>query len=341
VTIPTLVLTSVKRESSLVDVNGASVPYHDIEATMNLSWAICSETLKFFRGALVGDFILASSGMTTGNNEIFVKELVSGNQIVENYTYEYFDEPITLEGELSRARLGKLSRKKIMEIEQLQRDGATRKTVRVIKLDSPSLVPFPHPSYKYYNKACSERFFSPPKYAIYWENDGDAVLTYKKAGPWYLHGVGGAKFFQKEGLTWSLVSSRFAVRYLPQGYILDSGAPLGILRQGVDQDELYFIIGWLNTSLARSILKTVINHTRNIQSKDVERLPYPFWVDGDSKKTAISITKDVVHALISSGSISERALQALANDLEELYSWREVDCGLPDIVNFKQLELVA
>jgi hypothetical protein len=59
-------------------------------------------------------------------------------------------------------------------------------------------VPFPHPNYKYYNKAaCSERFLSPPKYAIYWENDGEAVPTYKKAGPWYLHGVGGAKFFQK------------------------------------------------------------------------------------------------------------------------------------------------
>lgn len=264
VTIPTLVLTSVKRSSNLVFIDSKPISHESIEVTQNLSWAICEETRKYFQGPLVGDYLLASSGMTTGNNELFIKEIIDGNTLLETYSYAYENEPITLQGEIARARLGKIPRRKVKEIEELQSKGATRKVLRTEKLSQPYEVKLPNPYYKLYNKARSERFYASPKYAIYWANNGEAVLTYKKSGPWYLHGVGGAKFFEKEGLTWSLVSTRFTVRYLPAGYILDSGAPIGILREKIDRDELFFMIGWLNTSLARKILKTVINHTRNI-----------------------------------------------------------------------------
>ena len=35
---------------------------------------------------------------------------------------------------------------------------------------------------------------------------------------------------------------------------------------------------------ATNILKKTINHTKNIQSKDIEKLPYPIWVSDDVKK---------------------------------------------------------
>jgi hypothetical protein len=66
------------------------------------------------------------------------------------------------------------------------------------------------------------------------------------------------------------------------------------LRPGVAEDELYFILGWTTTSLCTRILKDVINHTRNIQSKDFERLPYPFWVSSDDKAKAIGMVRDMV-----------------------------------------------
>ena len=50
--------------------------------------------------------------MTIGKNEHFVREIVDG-KIIEPYQFEFFDEPITLAREIARARLGKLSAKKL------------------------------------------------------------------------------------------------------------------------------------------------------------------------------------------------------------------------------------
>ena len=46
--------------------------------------------------------------------------------------------------------------------------------------------------------------------------------------------------------------------------------------------------GQFLTPLATRILKTVGNHTRNIQGKDIERLPYPEWVGANTRREAIS-----------------------------------------------------
>jgi hypothetical protein len=140
---------------------------------------------------------------------------------------------------------------------------------------------------------------------IYWKDDGDACITYKKNGNWYLHGVGGMPFFKREGITWQLISSSIKARYLPKGYILDSGAPIIVLNDCIGKDELYFILGWLLTSKANEILKKVINHTKNIQSKDIERLPYPFWVNQEKKTESIAYIKDLVEKLMKGGDIPE------------------------------------
>jgi hypothetical protein len=143
---------------------------------------------------------------------------------------------------------------------------------------------------------------------VYWKDDGDAVLTFKKSGPWYLRGVGGGPYFGREGLTWQLVAPRINARYLPPGYILDSGAPCAFLHDGIDADELWFVLGWLQTDLASAILKEVINHTRNIQGKDIERLPYPWWVAESQRRRAIAITRDAVRSLQAGEPIDANAL---------------------------------
>ena len=136
--------------------------------------------------------------------------------------------------------------------------------------------------------------YSDPDQMIYWHNDGEAVITFKKSGNWYLRGVGGQPFFEREGLTWQLISSRLKTRYLPAGYILDSGSPCGFLRPGVAHDELFFILAWTLSPLCSRILKSVINHTMNIQSKDFERLPYPHWVQAETKTAAVCRVRDLI-----------------------------------------------
>lgn len=299
-------------------VNHETVERSAIEATANLSWKAGGEFARYFGGPTLGDFVVCSSGMTTGRNEYFVRVIAGDGSIEEPYEFEFFEDPITLARELERARLGKLSERQQEKIRVREAAGETRRNVRITERETPLRVQLPHPDYRFYNKAQPGVLYSPPKYAVYWKDEGDAVLTYKRNGNWYLHGVGGAPFFGREGLTWKLISARLDMRYLPPGYILDSGAPCAFLREGVAEDELWFILGWTLTDAATAILKGVLNHTMNIQSKDVERLPYPWWVTDGRKAEAIELVRARVRREVrdaaegmSRGSLGELSLDCL------------------------------
>jgi hypothetical protein len=273
--------------------DGKRIARETIEMTGNASWGMNGDWAAAFAGPTVGDFMVGSSGMTIGKNEYFVRPIVGG-LIEEPYDFEFYEEPITLAGELARARLGTLSPRQCQKIEEQRRQGATRRCVRILRRERPRTIRLPHPDYKRYNRGNARIVYSPPDHVIYWRNEGEAVLAFKKSGNWYLRGVGGQPFFQREGLTWQLISSRLKPRYLPAGYILDSGAPCGFLRAGVPRDELFFVLAWTLSPLCSIILKSVINHTMNIQSKDFERLPYPHWVEAEPKEQAIRRVRDMI-----------------------------------------------
>jgi len=281
-----------KSHKSSLYIDGSLIHISLIKMTDNLSFNINKTYEKFFKDMpKLSEFITCSSGMTIGKNELFLKKVVK-NKIVENYSYQIKSEIKTVEKEKLRARLGKISKNVINSIES----GELENVLEITKLKSPVYVELTDERYKPYNKACNKRFFSDPSTYIYWENDGQAVLTFKKNGPWYLHGVGGYNFFQKELLTWRLISNDIRCRYLSKDYILDSGSPVGMLKNNIDKNELFFIIGWLNCTLATKILKEVINHTRNIQSKDIEKLPYPKWVSQENKNKVIQLVKNAIQS---------------------------------------------
>ncbi|MBN1394042.1 MAG: N-6 DNA methylase [Pirellulales bacterium] len=279
--------------SKMVVRDGRKVHRETIERTANASWGISDDLAEAFAGPTVGDFMVGSSGMTIGKNEYFVRSVKNG-VIEEPYKFEYYEEPITLKGELARARLGKLSLRQQEQIRKQEQSGETRRCVRVIRRKRPRFIELPHPDYKPYNKSNAKIVYSEPDRMVYWRNEGEAVITFKKSGNWYLRGVGGQPYFEREGLTWQLISSRLKTRYLPEGYILDSGSPCGFLRPGVAHDKLFFILAWTLSPLCSRILKSVINHTMNIQSKDFERLPYPHWVNPKIKQKAISNMKELI-----------------------------------------------
>ncbi len=274
-------------------LDGKTVSRSNMDLTANFSWKIDDGFARYFTGPTVGDFLVCTSGMTIGDNQLFTREIFDGH-ILEPFHFEFYEEPITLEREIQRARLNRLTPQMVKKIENMEKLGQTRRNVKAMPLENPKKVPLPNDDYRPYNKAVSGIVYRDPKYVVYWKDDGDAVLTFKKNGGWYLHGVGGGKFFGREGLTWSLVSPKINMRYLEKGYILDSGAPCAFLREGIEESELWFIFGWSLSDLASTILKCVINHTRNIQSKDIERLPYPTWVSEEKKKEVILFMKQLV-----------------------------------------------
>lgn len=281
--------------SQTLIINGTPVEREMIESTANFSWGIDPELHCYFGRGTIGDVLVATSGMTTGRNEWFVRGLDDGGRFVEPYELEFFNEPIMLEKERGRARLGRLSVPQQLAAQRAEDEGKTRRNLRAVAKSETETLQMPHPDYAFYNKGGGRTlFYAPPTAVIYWRNEGEAVKTFKKAGSWYLHGVGGAPYFGREGITWPLISERIWARYLPPGYILDSGAPCGFLREDVDPDELYFVLGWLNTKLCSTILKRVINHTPNIQGKDIERLPYPWWVDAERRAHVIAAVKQLI-----------------------------------------------
>jgi hypothetical protein len=283
--------------STLASICGRPLSRASMEATPNFSWGVSPDLVPLFDGPLLGEFIVATGGMTIGRNEMFVREIQPTGEIVEPCDFVFFDRPITVAGELERARLNRLSARRMRAVEEMAERGDSRRAVKAVLRAKPRRVKLPTPDYLPYNRSSSRRIYSDPTHAIYWRDDGDAVLTFKRDGPWYLHGVGGKPFFKREGLTWQLVAPRINARYLPAGYILDSGAPCAFLRDEIDRTELFVVLAWLQTALATKILKQVINHTRNIQGKDVERLPYPFWTSPQTRARAASLVEDAVATL--------------------------------------------
>jgi hypothetical protein len=301
--------------SSEAEVYGARITRGAMEATGNYSWTVSEEYACLFAGPKVGDLLVGTGGMTIGRNELFVREISDG-EVIEPLTFSFAEKQVTLAEELAQARLNRLSDRQRDAIREQERNGLTKRIVVTAGRGEPERIVMPHPDYRFYNKASSQRLYAAPSHAIYWKDDGDAVRTFKKSGPWYLRGVGGGPFFGREGLSWQLVSPKINARYLPPGYILDSGAPCAFLRDGVAKDELWFVLAWLQTALATKILKDVINHTRNIQGKDLERLPYPWWVSSVRKRQAITSTRDAVLALKDAEDVDR---VALAGELDDLF----------------------
>ncbi len=323
---PMVLLTFTKslEEKETVHINGQELLSAEIAKTPNLSWGTNAELGVYFEGKRLGDYLIATSGMTVGNNALFLRAIhhvEQTEQIVEPYCFEFYDETVTVEKELQKARLGQLSLAQRAKIASLQEAGVTNRNVRAIPRAEPITISLPHPDYRPYNKASGRILSAPPTHVIYWKDEGDAVYTYRKNANWYLHGVGGKKFFLQGGLTWQLIAPRLHTRLLPQGFILDSGAPCAFLRPGIPEDELYFVLGWTLTEKCNLILKTVINHTRNIQSKDFERLPYPFWIGDDRKGEVIQIVKHLVKQSQEGETFNFRSPEICS--LNDLYAYPE------------------
>ena len=75
------------------------------------------------------------------------------------------------------------------------------------------------------------------------------------------------------------------------------------------------------TDLCTRILKEVLNHTRNIQSKDFERLPYPVWVDAERKKKAVAAVKALVARARAGQDLSFKSREV--RNLNDLYEWQD------------------
>ena len=235
-------------------INKKIISKDNIIATPNYSWCINKEIVKYFQGPKIGDFMTATSGMTVGCNEFFIRKIIEG-KIIETKNFSFYQKPITLKEELEKARGGQLSKTTQQKIIGQEKRGETIRDLKITQRKKAKKLQIPHPDYCYYNKASKKIIYTSPTHVVFWRNQGEAVYTYKKNGNWYLRGIGGKKYFFQEGITWNLIASRLRLRYLPVNYVLDSGAPCAFLKPNIDKKELFFILAWGLSNLCTHILK--------------------------------------------------------------------------------------
>ena len=154
-----------------ITIFGARRSLAEIETTPNISWRVNEDLAKYFTGMTVGDKMVATSGMTIGNNELFLRP-INEQRIEEPYEFSFADRRITTAREISRARLGKLSPRRLRAVQELEARGATEKVISWTPRTAPSTIALPHEDYRFYNKASSRILYSDPTWAIFWRDDG-------------------------------------------------------------------------------------------------------------------------------------------------------------------------
>jgi len=98
--------------------------------------------------------------------------------------------------------------------------------------------------------------------------------------------------FEKEGIVISGVSSRLAVRYMPEGCYWDSNKAIGF--KVIDKKiSIEYALGLLNSSLYNYLAKGIINNTSSIQITGIHALPY-LSPDRETKEKVEQLVKKII-----------------------------------------------
>ena len=95
------------------------------------------------------------------------------------------------------------------------------------------------------------RWYHDPTLVVLWEDDGEEIQNFRDAKGRVRSRPQSMCFYFREGLTWQLVNvgRRVRTRYLPPGCIFSHKGPSIFLDSG-DRDQLFALLGFLNSSLA-------------------------------------------------------------------------------------------
>ncbi|MEY8428517.1 BREX-1 system adenine-specific DNA-methyltransferase PglX [Lachnospiraceae bacterium 46-15] len=117
--------------------------------------------------------------------------------------------------------------------------------------------------YPYNNGGGFRKWYGFNTDVVDWENNGSRIKSFPKAY------VRNEKDYFKPGITWNAItSSDISVRYFGEGYIF-SNAGMAVF---TDQSKLKFILGFMNSKVAKYILKA-ISPTLNYNAGDISNLP--------------------------------------------------------------------
>ena len=153
------------------------------------------------------------------------------------------------------------------------------KKTKEIKKNKSSWVP-------YFKNAARSKYFYEPVFSI--EKN---YKKYHKKIPNYL--IRNEKFFFKEGISCSSVGIRFSAAYMPEGCLFGVNANFFFK----NEDDLYYVLAFLNTKIAWYFARKVLIRTNNISANYLRKMPIIFPRSFKLKKDIVKMTQQIVQRL--------------------------------------------
>jgi hypothetical protein len=140
--------------------------------------------------------------------------------------------------------------------------------------------------FPYAKSGGSDRWFTPVRHVVDWENNGERIKNRVAEAYPYLKGktawvVKNEQFYFRPGLSFSFVNSRrLAVRVLPAGSIFDVACSAIF---PANQEQTAYLHAYLNSTPA-TLLAKQINPTINFQVGDVKQIPVPDFTSQERER---------------------------------------------------------
>lgn len=177
-----------------------------------------------------------------------------------------------------------------------------------------------------YNKGGDYRkWYGNNDYVVDWENDGVRIRNNKdkRTGRIRSHNYNGEYSFKK-GLTWSSISAGdISIRWSESGFLFDSKGAKGFASS---EDEMYAILGFLNSSTAMRYLK-VISPTMDFKVGDIVQLP--FIKEILNNESLVSLVKRNIELLKSDWDMKETSWNFKKHPVVEAIS---LSVGVQDFI---------
>ncbi|WP_319589386.1 BREX-1 system adenine-specific DNA-methyltransferase PglX [uncultured Draconibacterium sp.] len=146
------------------------------------------------------------------------------------------------------------------------------------------------------------------EYVVNFEDDGEIIKNFVDEKGNERSRFRAAQYYFKEAVTWGLISIDFSCRYREEGYVFDIGG----MSMFSDKNELFFLMGVLNSKLAKVFLET-LSPTLNFQISDISKVP--IRKDKDSILTTIHYVEKNIDCSKEHWNSHETAWNFIRNEL--------------------------
>ncbi len=134
------------------------------------------------------------------------------------------------------------------------------------------------------------------------------------------------QFYFLEGMNWTRVSSKFAVRYTPAGMVFNSACPTVFVKKELEK----YTLALLNTCVVKFYLD-LLSPTINFQSGDVGKVPYLYRQDSHAKidnltEAIIDISKKDWDSFETSWDFKKHPLLRNVSTISEAFTQWQAEC---------------